>query len=436
VRSPFPSLAIGVVLFMTLAAPVPAVRAQSLLDRSDNISTDWVGNSGTVYFNFVHRFSVSPAPDRKVTNFPTFLVATGIASRALVGFNYATNSSLAARYPNEYEFFARYAPLQQEEGAAFDLGGQVDYNLAVKGVDGELTIARREGPARLAAVARLVADTLGGNKARFAFGGGGTVRFGRFIALSGDATSLTDREPGEKVAWSAGLHVALPNTPHTLSLHVSNATTSTIQGLSRGGDTRRWGFEFTVPVHLDRLFGGPSDTAVPAPLVAAGERVADVPRRDTVGPVTPAPVRSAPVDTVASTPSRDVAAASTTPATSPTAAPTTAAAATPTTAPAAAPTRTARPTANPPARAVQPSVFRARMKGSAYLPNRIEVDAGTTVQWKNLDALIHTVTAVDKSFDSGVIAADGSYSHTFTKAGSYPVYCVAHPFMKATIVVK
>ncbi|MFL5608512.1 MAG: cupredoxin domain-containing protein [Gemmatimonadaceae bacterium] len=411
--SPSQRLLAIVVLLMTLAAPMPAASAQSLLDRPDNISTDWVGNSGTVYFNFVHRFSVSSAPDRKVTNFPTFLVATGIASRALVGFNYATNSSLAARYPNEYEFFARYAPLQQEEGAAFDLGGQVDYNLAVKGVDGELSIARREGPARLAAVARLVADTLGGNKARFAFGGGGTLRFGRFIALAGDATSLTDRQPGEKVAWSAGLHLALPNTPHTLSLHVSNATTSTIQGLSRGGDTRRWGFEFTVPVHLDRLFGGPADTAAPAPPVASSRRQPDVTVPDSVV-AAPRPARTAPADTTASKPTRDVAAAPTAP----------------------APARTTKPATTAPARAAQPSVFRARMKGSAYLPNRIEVEAGTTVQWKNLDALIHTVTAVDKSFDSGVIAADGSYSHTFTKAGSYPVYCVAHPFMKATIVVK
>jgi plastocyanin len=368
---------------------------------------------------------VSPAPDRKVTNFPTFLVATGIDSRALIGFNYATNSSLAARYPNEYEFFARYAPLQQEEGKAFDLAGQVDYNVAVKGVDGELSLARRQGPARLAAVARLVADTLGGNKHHVAFGGGGTLRFGRFIALAADATSLTDREPGEKVAWSAGVHVALPNTPHTLSLHVSNATTSTIQGLSRGGDTRRWGFEFTVPVHLDRLFGGPPDAAAPPAPVAAGERAVDVMRRDTAASPAPAPVRSAPADTAASKPSRELAAVPTTP--TPSAAPT---------ASVAAPPRTAKPTTNPSARAAQPSVFRARMKGSAYLPNRIEIDAGTTVQWKNLDALIHTVTAVDKSFDSGVIAADGSYSHTFAKAGSYPVYCVAHPFMKATIVVK
>ena len=76
------------------------------------------------------------------------------------------------------------------------------------------------------------------------------------------------------------------------------------------------------------------------------------------------------------------------------------------------------------------------MKGQAYLPARLEIGAGTTVRWMNLDALIHTVTAVDKSFDSGIILADGSYSRTFTKPGTYPLYCLAHPFMKATVVVK
>ena len=76
------------------------------------------------------------------------------------------------------------------------------------------------------------------------------------------------------------------------------------------------------------------------------------------------------------------------------------------------------------------------MKGQAFIPAVLEIDAGTTVHWKNYDALIHTVTAVDKSFNSGVIGADGSYSHTFNKPGTYPVYCLAHPFMKATIVVK
>ena len=76
------------------------------------------------------------------------------------------------------------------------------------------------------------------------------------------------------------------------------------------------------------------------------------------------------------------------------------------------------------------------MKGQAFIPSTIQIDAGTTVTWKNLDALIHTVTAVDKSFNSGNIGADGSYSHTFSKPGTYPIYCIAHPFMKATVVVK
>ncbi|MEP7000409.1 MAG: cupredoxin domain-containing protein [bacterium] len=409
---------------LTLAGGV--ARAQSLLDRPDNISTDWVGNTGTLYFNFVHRFSTSAAPERKVTNFPTFLIATGLGSRALVGLNYATNSSLAARYPNEYEFFGRYAIVQQEDGGLFDLGGQVDYNLAVKGVDGELSIARREGPVRVVAVTRMVADTFGGDKRRFSFGGGGTLRFGRFIAIAGDAATISNRAAGEKVAWSAGLHIALPNTPHTLSLHVSNATTSTIQGLTRGGDTKRYGFEFTIPIHVSRFFSNPEpttgapETQAMLPPTATDSAAAAPPTR-TVAPMTsptPTPVTS-PTPTTADTSAK--------------APPTRAATPTP------SPTRTAEPSQQAPktaARPAAPKLLNARMKGQAFIPATIEISAGTTVNWKNLDALIHTVTAVDKSFNSGVIAADGSYSHTFTKPGTYPIFCLAHPFMKATVVVK
>ncbi|MDB4888381.1 MAG: blue (type 1) copper domain protein [Gemmatimonadetes bacterium] len=410
------------VLAVPLALAPCVANAQSLLDRPDNVSTDWVGSNGVLYFNFVHRFTTSPPPERKVTNFPTFLIATGIASKALIGVNYATNSPLAARYPNEWEFFGRYAPLQQEDGAPFDLGGQLDYNLSVKGVDGEVSLARREGPLRVIGVVRSIADTLDGNKRRFSFGGGGTLRFGRFIAVTGDATTLTDRRVDEKIAWSAGLHIALPNTPHTLSLHVSNASTSTLQGFARGGDRRRYGFEFTIPIHVNRFFTTPE----PVSAAAEGPPGVDVPSiptvTDTATPPRPAvtnpaaPVVTAPTPTP--TPTRADTARTT-----------------------AAPARTnptsaaARPAAPQPQRAA-PKTVTARMKGQAYIPSSITIDAGTTVTWKNLDALIHTVTAVDKSFNSGVIAADGSYSHTFTKPGTYPIFCVAHPFMKATVVVK
>ena len=427
---PTKALTAGSMAAALLVVPAPPAGTQSLLDRPDNVSADWIGNTGTLYFNFVHRFTNSPAPEHKVTNLPTFLIATGFASQGLVGFNYASNSSLARRYPNEWEFFGRYAPMQQEDGAPFDLGSQIDYNLAVKGVDGEVSIARREGPFRVIGVARTVADTLGGSKRRFSFGGGGTFRMGRFLALAGDATTLTSRGPTEKIAWSAGLHIALPNTPHTLSIHMSNANTSTLQGLARGGSTRRYGFEFTIPIHVSRFFSSPEAVvdnapAIPAPVVdtVAPARPANVPAPVVAQPNVPAPTptptptpspspaQPRPTDTTAARPATERPAARPTPAPS-------------------------RPTAQAPApRAASKSVT-ARMKGQAFIPAVLEIDAGTTVHWKNLDALIHTVTAVDKSFNSGVIAADGSYSHTFSRPGTIPIYCIAHPFMKATIVVK
>jgi plastocyanin len=422
------TFATGALLAPALLAPVADARAQSLLDRPDNLSTDWVGGSGTLYFNFVHRFSVSPAPERKVTNFPTFLIAAGYRSRVLVGLDYATNSALAARYPNEYEFFGRYAPVQQEEGASFDLGAQLDYNLAVKGLDGEVSIARRQGPVRFAAVTRMIADTLGGSRQRLAFGGGGTVRLNRFVALAGDASALVHRENGEKAAWSAGLHIALPTTPHTLSLHVSNASTSTLQGLTRGSDTKRYGFEFTIPIHLSRFFGAQAEAAptapgvrpaagraappAPADAAAAAPRTPPAPAATAPAPTSPVSPRPVPADSAAPKPSADRAAT-----------------------PDVAPARQGRPATSAAAPSA-PKVVRARIKGQAFVPSTIQIDAGTTVQWKNLDALIHTVTSVDGSFDSGVIGADGSYSHTFAKPGRYPIFCSAHPFMKAAIVVK
>jgi plastocyanin len=439
VRLIYPTFTAGFAISIVIASSGVA-GAQSLLDRPDNLSTDWVGNTGTLYFNFVHRFNVSPPPERKVTNFPTFLVATGLGSQGLVGFNYATNSSLAARYPNEWEFFGRYAPLQQEAGAPLDLGAQVDYNLAVKGTEGEVSIARRDGPLRLVAVSRLVADTLGGNNMQFAYGGGGTLRFGRFIAIAGDAASLAKRGPGEKIAWSAGVHIALPNTPHTLSLHVSNAGTSTLQGFTRGASTRRYGFEFTIPIHVNRFFTSPEPTgATTVADVSMGDSAVTpkqpLPPQPTAAP-TPATAPTAPTPTSttpmpASRPaSPDTVVAKPTPA-APTAPAAAATSSRPTTAPA-----TPRANAAPNRATTAAKRATARMKGQAFLPDHMEITAGTTVTWKNLDALVHTVTAVDKTFNSGVIGADGTYSHTFSKPGTYAIYCMAHPFMKATVVVK
>ena len=73
---------------------------QTVLDRSPNLAGAWTGSSGTLHFNFLHRFQASSEPERKVTSTPTFLLAGGLPFRTLVGAHYASNSELSPRYPN------------------------------------------------------------------------------------------------------------------------------------------------------------------------------------------------------------------------------------------------------------------------------------------------------------------------------------------------
>ena len=76
----------------------------------------------------------------------------------------------------------------------------------------------------------------------------------------------------------------------------------------------------------------------------------------------------------------------------------------------------------------------------AFSPATLTIKVGTMVTWKNSTAASHTVTSDDgKSFDSGTsnpIAPGGTFSFTFTTAGTFPYHCAIHPFMKATIIVQ
>ena len=339
--------------------------AQSLLDRPPNISGAWVSPTGTIEFNFLHRFVASDEPERKVTSFPTFLVGTGLPHRTMIGFLYATNSTLAPRYPNEWEFFGRWLALSQDAGAAVDLGGQVGYNLAAEGLDGEITVARTQGKVRLIGVTRVLDDPSRGGDVDVAVGGGLVLRVQRYIALAGDLVSLTDRDSllGEEIAWSAGVQLAIPNTPHTLSLQATNTNTATLQGASRGSSQVRYGFEFTIPITLSRYFGKHQPPPPPAP--AAGPTAAG--------------------DT---------------------------------------------------SMAASKASIKAGIKSMAFQPNRIEITAGTTVTWTNNDPLEHSVTAVDRSFDSGLIKSGGTWRYTFTRPGTYQFFCQPHPFMKGVVIVK
>ncbi|MFM9106920.1 MAG: cupredoxin family copper-binding protein, partial [Chloroflexota bacterium] len=72
----------------------------------------------------------------------------------------------------------------------------------------------------------------------------------------------------------------------------------------------------------------------------------------------------------------------------------------------------------------------------AFDPAALDVAAGTTVTWTNKDTVPHTVTAVDKSFDSGNMPPGATFSHTFATAGTVDYICQYHGGMKATVTVK
>nr|MDP9177931.1 cupredoxin family copper-binding protein [Gemmatimonadota bacterium] len=76
------------------------------------------------------------------------------------------------------------------------------------------------------------------------------------------------------------------------------------------------------------------------------------------------------------------------------------------------------------------------MRNLNYLQPRLQITVGTTVEWKNNDPLPHTVTAVDKSFNSGMINPGKTYTRTFTKPGTYNFFCTPHPFMTGVVVVR
>ena len=77
----------------------------------------------------------------------------------------------------------------------------------------------------------------------------------------------------------------------------------------------------------------------------------------------------------------------------------------------------------------------------AFSPTTLTIKAGTTVVWKNVTSVAHTVTSDDgKSFDSGssnpIAPQSGTYSFKFATPDTYAYHCTFHPFMKATIIVQ
>jgi plastocyanin len=85
--------------------------------------------------------------------------------------------------------------------------------------------------------------------------------------------------------------------------------------------------------------------------------------------------------------------------------------------------------------AAQERAMLVEIKKFTYNPNSITVPPGTSVIWRNLDPVSHTVTSSIGKFDSGVIEPGGNYSHRFQDPGKYAYHCTIHPNMTAQVVV-
>src|SRR6478609_2200548 len=71
-----------------------------------------------------------------------------------------------------------------------------------------------------------------------------------------------------------------------------------------------------------------------------------------------------------------------------------------------------------------------------FSPEPLVVKAGSTVKVTNDDGTAHTVTAADKSFDTGDVDGGATATITLAKAGTYKYFCDIHNYMTGTIEVR
>jgi len=77
-----------------------------------------------------------------------------------------------------------------------------------------------------------------------------------------------------------------------------------------------------------------------------------------------------------------------------------------------------------------------------FIPSTVVITVGGTVTWENTDTAAHTSSSGTPAdgpsgvFDSSLIMAGGSYSHTFDTAGTFDYFCMVHPWMEGTVIVE
>jgi plastocyanin len=363
---------IGVAL---LLAAAPALRAQSVLERSPNIQGTWTLPAANAAFVFTHRFEFIKGGD-ELRNLPTLTLALGLPVGLTAGLDYTSNSEISvdAAGGNETEFWLKRAfPV----GARSALSATAAYNNVAGSADGAVDARFRAGPLTLLGELRGYSDMFDSGDAGVAGGVGGIVQLTPYLGLAGDVGRVISADSFPSV-WSAALAVAIPGTPHTFSLQASNVGATTLQGVShRPRDplrSVRYGFVFTLPLgtwsQWSRIFR-------PAP----------------------APTTNALAATAITTTAADSSAGAD--------------------------------------RSVGDSIAaRVQIRQVAFQQREVHIHAGQSVEWTNQDPTVHTVTGNDGSWGSDLLTEGKRYSHRFDRPGRYAYHCLPHPMMTAVVVVE
>src|SRR5436190_11653542 len=94
------------------------------------------------------------------------------------------------------------------------------------------------------------------------------------------------------------------------------------------------------------------------------------------------------------------------------------------------------PTAQPTG-SVAPAATKVTIKSLKYLADTTEIRTGETVEWVNDDLTPNTVTSNSGGeLNSGSIDVGATWSHTFSKPGTFAYFCTFHREMKGSVIVK
>jgi plastocyanin len=74
--------------------------------------------------------------------------------------------------------------------------------------------------------------------------------------------------------------------------------------------------------------------------------------------------------------------------------------------------------------------------GGTFNPTTLTTNVGATVVWTNSDNEAHTTTSNTGLWNSNNVAANGTFSHQFTTAGTFAYRCTLHANMTGTIIVQ